>query len=728
MAIDWIYDTTYVSFGVDWDAHYKAVGYVTIQPRVYRRDSYNTYDSSSFDETLRYEPNGSTGSWTETWGSGSGTRNVDTFGLRTYQRQASAYTVQLKIETSSGFGTAYDGYYHTIGAVTRTSTYTVPALPPAFNTLSATRVSDNQVNLSWTTASGNIEAVCIERSTDGGSYSEVAVIWSASATSWQDTATSADHSYTYRARYFHGRAYGAYSNEVAVSMTPSAPQTISTAAIQGSTNVAVELGNASPVATSLEWQSSTDGGSTWSASTTVSGSPVTSFTATGISGTAYIRVRNVNSAGTSDWLVSEQVTTICPPAAPTLTSPSGNVVDMASGSVTFSWLHNSLDGSSQTAAQLAYSTNGGSTWTTVTKSTEQSHTISPIPWAAGTAVTWRVRTKGADANYGDWAQAKTFSVYTAPTLSITSPGATITGMPISLTATYSDMAGFTCQAATVSLTKDGRTLYSESATINGTSITSSLDMSEFLPTNGETYTVVVTARSSSSLQTTANVTFLVDFTEPVEGSLQVQNDLETGYVSLLAEYDNTGADEPAVSISVSRVNPDGTVTPLLTDGQSGAGIVDRFAPLNTPYQYAVSTKASSQAVKTVYVDNIIESDYWFAYWGENVASAKWNPDNGGIQITRPSKTRVYYAGRRDPVSYDGHAVALTETPSWMFIGKDEVDAFVNLIEDGGRGVYKSCDGWVYHADFDLTMTPTYTAIGYYGTASLGITRIAGDRL
>ena len=184
----------------------------------------------------------------------------------------------------------------------------------------------------------------------------------------------------------------------------------------------------------------------------------------------------------------------------------------------------------------------------------------------------------------------------------------------------------------------------------------------------------------------------------------------------------------AVSISVSRVNPDGTLTPLITVGASGSGLVDRYAPLNTPYQYAVTTKASSQAVKTVYVDNIIETDYWFAYWGENIAKAKWNPDNGGIQVTRPQKTRVYYAGRRDPVSYDGHAVSLTETPSWMFLGKDEVDTFVGLIEDGGRGVYKSCDGWVYHADFDLTMTPSYTAIGYYGGASLGIIRIAGERL
>lgn len=726
MAIDWIYDTTYVSFGVDWDVHYKAVGYVTLQPRVYRRDSYNTYDSSSFDETLRYEPNGSTGSWTETWGSGSGTRNVDTFGLRTYQRQAAAYTVQLQIATSGGFGTAYDGYYHTIGAVTRTSTYTVPALPPAFNTITATRVSDNQVNLSWTAASGNIEAVCIERSTDGGSYSEVAVIWSASATSWQDTATSADHSYTYRARYFHGRAYGTYSNEVAVSMTPSAPQTISTAAIQGSTNVAVTLGNASPVATSIEWQASTDGGATWSASTTVSGSPVTSFTATGISGTAYIRVRNKNATGTSDWLVSEQVTTICPPAAPTLISPTG-VLDLSVGSVTFEWRHNPLDGSSQTAAQLAYSTNGGSTWTTVTKSTEQSHTISPIPWAAGTAVTWRVRTKGADASYGDWAQAVQFDVFTAPTLNITSPGATISGMPISLAATYSDMAGYSCQAATASLTKDGRTLYSEVAAINGTSITSSLDVSEFLPTNGETYTVVVTARSSSSLQTTANATFLVDFTEPVEGTLQVQNEPETGYVSLLASYDNTGADEPAVSISVARVNPDGTITPLLTDGQSGAGIVDRYAPLNTSYRYAVTTKAASQAVSTVYFENKIETPRWFAYWGDNIAWARWNP-KGGTTITRPEKKRVHYVGRTYPVSYDSLAIDQQNTLKVTALLDEWSDGFADLMRDGGRGVYKGADGSVFWADFEYSTSADYASATRIDEVSLTITRIDGEKL
>lgn len=1058
--------------------------------------------------------------------------------------------------------------------------YTVPHLAPSVTWASSNPVvrnSDNSITLTWNAPSLEYSAMCLEVSTDGGSWSQFAVLWN-TATSYTWTGCSAGHSYQFRIRTNYLASYSAYDTcATIITMTPTAPTAISTAAISGGTDIAVTLENESSVATAIEWQYSTDNKATWSASTTVNGYPVTSFTATGITGTAYIRVANKNSTGTSAWLVSEAVTTICPPNPPTLTAPSGNVLDLADGNVTFAWLHNTLDGSAQSAAQLDYSTNGGSMWTSITSiTTAQSYTMA-IPWSAGTTVTWRVKTKGADASYSNWSSTKTFNVYTAPTLVITSPGATITGMPLSISATYSDMAGFTCQAATVTL-PNGKT---KNCTINGTAITASIGVDEWLPTNGESYTVVLTARSSSSLQTTVNATFAVAFVEPMPGELSISNDPDTGYASLLATFnnnsggteysgdtntqydsetayvrklsvqgktektssrnladtstiysryiqyrdvhdatwkessdsrsfavpvtagttyyvktynnsvtllrvacvenlpsgsedilstnaksnalqytitptgnerylvvqasktylDNGTADimvctgdyypyepysaaslnsiesvgvvrnlspvdideweqgsinegaavgssynnlkvtynnrvrvasliqvEPstsytvyidadhwmfyccfhdgaytgvyggwlqtttgsltlttdantnaigyairnknnaaitpsdisdvvlrivrtdtigeiettlrsagsvndilqvgktswtverkvgsvnlgslnwtalttsgrnyfaaevsgiksgtqnvicpwaytwqtyavdamtftttrlstttglyvrdsgeyvdaaafktamsgvylfyelqtsshdadtsistmqvddsfivlteldstfdmttwdgsadAVSISVARVNADG-ITPLIEDAASGAGAVDKYAPLNTPYQYAVTTKSSANAVKTVYVDNEIVTDLWFAYWGENVASAKWNPDNGGIQLTRPQKTRVYYAGRKDPVSYDGSAVALSETPSWMLVDRSEVQPFVQLVEDGGRGVYKSCDGWVYHADFDLTLTPKYTAIGYYGGIMLSVTRIAGEQL
>lgn len=600
----------------------------------------------------------------------------------------------------------------------------VPHLPGAPTSLSATRISDNRIDLTWTNPSSTYGGFYLQVSIDGGAWSTAWSVENVMPTSYSYTAASAGHSYKFRAYTGYWYAYSSYSNETAtISMTPTAPQSIAVAAVSGTT-VEVTLTNPSPVATKVQYQVSTDGGSTWGA--TQESANLTTFQTT-VTGTGKIRVRNYNSTGTSSWLVSSTITTITPPAAPTLTAPAGSIIDLALGSVDFEWVFNSLDGSAQTAYEFSLSKNGGAA-TVTSGTTAKKVTQSLSSFAAGDTITIKVRTKGADANWGAWSSTKTYNVYSAPTLSITSPSATVTGMPISLAATYSDMAGFSCVYAHVSLTQGGRVLFDEDATISGSSITASLDVSEFLPNNGESYTVVLEVRSSSSLQASANATFLVDFTEPVDGSLSVENDPDTGYASLLATYDNTGADEPAVSISVARVNPDGSLTPLITDGASGAGVLDRYAPLNKTYQYAVTTKAASQAVKTVYVDNEIVTDLWFAYWGENIASAKWNPDNGGIQLSRPQKTRVFYAGRKDPVSYDGAAVALSETPSWMLVDRDEKQPFIQLIEDGGRGVYKSCDGWVYHADFDLTLNPKYTAIGYYGGMMLSITRIAGEQL
>ena len=746
--------------------------------------------------------------------------------------------------------------------------FTVPALPPSASTLSATRNSDTSVSLSWPSASGVKESVRIERSTDGGAYSEIASV-SGTATSYTDSSTSADHAYTYRIRYYNQKAYGAYSSTASVTMAPAAPGSISLERADA-TDVDVTLANTSAVATSLEWQESLDGGSTWGASHTVSGSPVTSFTASTSGGTVLIRVRNANSVGSSDWLVSEPIVTITPPAAPTLISPTG-VFNMSAGEVTFTWLHNPKDGSAQTAAQLAYSTNGGSTWTTVSKTTEQSHTITPIPWAAGTTVTWRVRTKGADADWGDWASSKQFTCYQVPSLAFvaSNPPSTITALPIPIEVTYSDPQSVACAAATVSIQKDGRTLFTEPLAISGNTLSGSITASELLPVNGESYTVVVTARSGTSLQASANMVISVSYTPPVEGDLGITNDPDTGYVSLIAEYTNgvatnympklkegdysyggltvtvdadgvitfsgtatanynksipldeqvainvegkyihlrndtafasmqvqpqpgttntntfnvsgttanrissaitstqaaliptlgslrfyvsngnaaNGTMHPSLedtneatdykpfdlspdaeSITVIRVNPDGTTVTLLENGESGAAIIDMYAPLNTPYRYDVVTYAASGAYAVKSFDNTLESSKWFAYWNGNIAHAKWNP-SGSYSLTRPEKKRVRYAGRKWPVSYDSKAMEQVHSMSWQAVDiEDWVNGFKQLMDDGGRGVYKSCDGYVFHADFDYNAQPEYASATKMGKLSLTITRIDGEQL
>lgn len=629
----------------------------------------------------------------------------------------SVYDIRLR----SYYQNSYSSYTASIKA------YTTPTAPSG---LSYSRASDTKVNLSWANNSSSYTQVRVERSTDGGAWSQIASL-SKGTTSYSDTTTSADHSYKYRIRAYNGGLYSSYNTgSSTVVMTPAAPTKITTAAA-GGTNVTVTLTNPSNVATKVQYQVSTGGGASWG--TTQESANLTSFSVS-IVGTEKVRARNYNSTGTSAWITSDFITTICPPNPPTLTAPSSNILNIADGSITFSWLHNSLDGSTQQNAELDYSTDGGSTWTQVQNiGTAQSYTMA-IPWNPGDTVTWRVKTKGADASFSDWSATKTFNVYEAPSVNITAPSglSPITSMPVSISADYTDMVGFTCEQASYTLRSNGAPLFSEpmsiTATANGTTLTASLDVNEFLPENGGTYEIVVNARSSSSLEYETNVTFGINFAEPVEGGIEITDDPDTGYAYIMASFDNTGAPEPAVNISVSRINPDGSMTPLLENADNNSGVTDKFAPLNTPYQYAVTTHASSQAVKTVYFDNIIESNRWFAYWGDNLAWAAWNPD-GNYTLTRPEKIRVRYAGRKWPVSYDSKAIEQRHSMTWTVLDMDDwSNGFVQLMEDGGRGVYKSCDGAVFHADFEYSATPEYTSATRIGSITLTIVRIDGDKL
>lgn len=620
--------------------------------------------------------------------------------------------------------------------------YTVPHKAPAVVGLSASYVSDNRIDLTWTAPSRSYEAMCIEVSIDGGAWSEFAVLRN-TATSYSYTQASAGHSYAFRIRTYYKAGYSAYDTwNGTIYTTPTAPTAISTEAAQG-TSVTINVTNAMQSPYKLQYEVSTDDGANWG--TTQTSASLTSFSVS-ISGIGKVRVRNVydgvDPLRASSWLVSDRIITSAQPNAPTIVSPSdGGTVDIADGSVTLTWLHNPVDGSAQSMAELFYESEGGATDTVDITGDAQSHTLEfGSGFAVGDLVYWKVRTWGSFATPSPWAEAD-FTLYSAPTASMTFPGTEtrdgsiyVVGMPIELDASYSDMTNFECVYAQVILSQNGRTIRTSDTDngevrivgeVNQQRIQATLTVDEFLPANGESYTVVLNVRSSSGLQSTSNAVLNIDFIEPPDGALEITNDPDTGHVSLLATYDNTGAEAPAQSISVSRINADGSITPLLTNGASGSGIVDRYAPLNNDYQYAVTTMAASKAVKTVYVTNRIDSLYWFAYWGDEVAKAKWNP-SGSVAISRPEKRRVHYVGREYPVSYDSKAIDQVNAVKFAYL--DNVDDFVRLMHAGGRGIYKGCDGWVFHADFDFGDTADYASVTRMGELSLTVYRIEGAKL
>ena len=418
------------------------------------------------------------------------------------------------------------------------------------------------------------------------------------------------------------------------------------------------------------------------------------------------------------------------PAAPTLLEPNAPKIDLEDillNGVDFSWQHNSRGGLPQTEYELQWDVNDSGIPSSESGQGETSSINLAMGEAcgAGDTVKWRVRTKDGNG-WSDYSAWRAFTVITTPTVEVVSPTGSIDSMPIAVQARYTDSSA--CAEASFSISLGDAVLVEAPMSIDGASLSASLTASEFAPTNHETYGLAITVRSGYGVKVTARSEFEIDFDEPIGGTCTIENDSETGYATVTASFDNDGAETPAVSVSVSRVNRDGSMTPLLENAESGTTVVDRFAPLNTPYSYAIITHSELGAITIEIFANKVESELWFAYWGDNVAKAKWNPGNGGINIGRPQRTLARYPGRKDAVSYDGSAVSFAESPSWMVVGSDEIWPFVQLIEDGGRGVYKSCDGFVYHAVFDLALRPEYTAMGYYGGIALSIERIAGRKL
>ena len=668
--------------------------------------------------TVSYNANG---------GSGTVSSQTKTYGtdltLRSSGYTRSLYTLSGWNTASNGGGTSYalGGTYSANAAATMYAVWT-PVAPTAPTNVTNTRNSDTSNTIAWTNPSAVITTTTIQRSVDGGSFATLTTI-SGSATSYTDTTTSANHYYAYKVAVANSSGSATSSASGTTYNTPAAPTSL-TLSRESSSTVLVTIANPAVTATALELQRSTDA-STWTTVSTTTGSPVTSVTDTPGGGTFYYRARNTRSDLASAYTqAASPVVTLQAPAAPTLTAPaSGAVVSTATTPIVFTWTHNTIDGSAQTAAELQYSTDSGSTWTTVTvNSSDQSYELANS-FATNATVMWRVRTKGAYSAYGEYSASRSFTVYTPPTLSWTSPGSTVDNMPISLELAYSDASGTLAALTVTAADSNGQTVHTVAM---GTATSASIEAADWLPTDGETYTLTAKARSTSSLTTAVETSFTVAFVLPDNAVATVTNDPDTDRPTVQVAIDEGSGAASAVSISVYRVSANGRV--LLASGLSdGAVITDIYAPLNSVYTYEATSFSAGGAVATTTTSNIIRTSRWHAIFadGEGDAAAVWNP-TGSINMRRPQKTRVQYAGRTYPVSYDGTALGDARSMAWTLETLDERDAFMALIADGGRGVYKSCDGDVFHADFELTLSAEFTTPNIYGRAQVSITRIEGE--
>ena len=612
-------------------------------------------------------------------------------------------------------------------------TATAPTWTPyAVNNLSATRVSDNRIGLSWRNDAHGARpyfGIYIYRQVDGGSWSLIARI-SGGSTSYADASTSANHAYRYRVVPYNDAGQPDYALSGTIYNTPCAPAFASVAR-KDATTVTATLSNGANTATALEYQFRKMGDSgwgDWGATASVPGK-VASFDVDLGGGTFQLRARNTRGQLASDWALSEPVVTICAPAAPTLVSPASSaVVAKTSLKVVFEWLHNALDGSAQTKAELRYSTDGGSTWVTVAVEGEGKSAEVDNSFALNSTVTWCVRTKGAHADFGPWSGNRVFSIKQVPTVVIEQPpdGYVVEDIPIHIELMYSDPSGELADARMSILDDGGSAVYSEDM---GTSTRCDVDASEYVPEDGKAYTIEVSVRSSSTLTATATRAVTVKFVLPQRADIEVDFDQEQGFAYVTPKLADEEGFARAVRIDLFRVNADGTRLLLSGDAADGAQVLDRYAPLNVGYSYQAVTHSASGSVNVNDVPVTFKCPWWFCYFGLNdMAKGMWNPTYSFSQ-KRPSKVRHHFAGREWPVSFDDEAnVSMEGSFSVLLMERSERDPFERLVRSGGRCVLKSGDGDVFRADAEASFSPDMTAAAYWGTVEVSWARLGGDAL
>lgn len=133
MAREWyvVYDG-WLEFGIDWFAESHS-DRVVVDIHVYRWDNWNTNNSGgSYWESLNPDPNNgnSYAEWTGlSYGSGSGTRELDDWATRTYYRQSSGYNVALRVGWDSSTGTYTSNGFEYVGSGSHTWNLWIDPLP-----------------------------------------------------------------------------------------------------------------------------------------------------------------------------------------------------------------------------------------------------------------------------------------------------------------------------------------------------------------------------------------------------------------------------------------------------------------------------------------------------------------------------------------------------------------------------------------------------------------------
>ncbi|MDZ7364066.1 MAG: fibronectin type III domain-containing protein [candidate division KSB1 bacterium] len=306
-------------------------------------------------------------------------------------------TVGANVQTYSSLGlNPNTEYFYRVRAYKATnysdysnvsSATTLPDIPAAPSGLTATAVSNTQINLSWTDNSSNESGFKIERKlTSGITFTQIATV-SANVTSYSSTGLSASTSYTYRVRAFNTGGNSGYSNQASATTLinpPAAPSSLTATAVSNSQINLTWTDNAT-TETGFKIERKIGASGMYAQIDSVDAN-VTTYSNTGLTGNTeyYYRVRAKNAGGNSAYSNEANATTLQdPPAAPsglTATAISNSQIDLA-------WTDNS---DNENGFKIEIKVGASGTYTQLATTSANVVTYSSTGLEAGTEYFYRV--------------------------------------------------------------------------------------------------------------------------------------------------------------------------------------------------------------------------------------------------------------------------------------------------------------------------------------------------
>lgn len=583
----------------------------------------------------------------------------------------------------------------------------ITAVPNAPTGVSAVRVSDSQVTVSWSQSNpghGVPTSNEYRVRVNGGAWSAAT---SVSPTTSVSVPASANQKLEYEVRAVNAAGASAWSSTSApVYTTPAAPSGL-TATKDANLDIdLVWVRNAAYSEYEQVVEHSTDNGVTWAELVVLPSSVAAWKHESPDPGETHryrVKARSTSGGLSSGWSTSANVQLLAAPGKPTLpTLPPFVASDL---DFLLTWVHNPVDTTPQTAYEVGFSTDGGVSWSTTGKvaSTGSQLLVPASTYAPDDAVTVRVRTWGQATTGGSdgaggspWSDTHTLIFKSAPVVTIVSPADSSTYGEAELVVQlgFSQAEGAAFVQATVVLsdiTGDLETVVSGS--LSGITFdTAVLD--------GGSYTVTATVVDSNGVVSAPVVSdFDVAYTLPVAAQVTVTNLREQGVAQIDVTIPAAGVGEAdAVAVTITRTIA-GVTDTLYAGTPVTVGLTTFFDTthiLRGDNIYRVRTISADGAIRDATETLTVEEEFW-AFLSTGPGFSQIIGFGGNLTVKAdPARESALAraAGRRRPIALYGDQRSLGVSGSSILhpgLGSSpaEVEAF---LLDAGLVCYRDCTG------------------------------------